>query len=100
MLRTRVVEAPDFHRVEPELALAWGTKVCDFRTGCGGVGLGTRTVVPQRDSVEVFQVKGGFGLLEGFGEDGVVDVRAGYWINGGVEGDIRCIGLDKSAYCS
>ncbi len=77
LLRARVVEAPHFDRVEPELALAWGAKVDDFGAGGGGVGLGAGAVVPQGDGVEVFDVESGFGLLEGCSEDGVVDFRAG-----------------------
>ncbi len=97
MLRARVVEAPDFDRIEPELALTWGAKIDDFCAAGGGVGLRARAVVPQGDGVEVFDVESGFGLLEGCGEDGVVDFRAGDQIYGGVEGDVRCVGLEKSA---
>lgn len=77
MLHAGAVQAPYFHRVEPVLALAWGAEVYGFCTGRGGVGLGARAIVPQGDGVEVFQVESGFGLLEGFGEDGVVDICAG-----------------------
>ena len=77
LLHSRAVQAPDFHRVEPKLALTRGAEVDGFRTGGGGVGLGAGAVVPKRDSVKVLEVESGFRLLQGCAEDGAVNVGAG-----------------------
>ena len=73
----RVVQAPDFDRVEPELALARGAEFDDFTTSRGVVPPVTGTVVPEMDGVEVFKVERRFRALEVFVESLVIDGGAG-----------------------